>query len=227
MQNEPELKLAQNVASLLRIARIRGEPVAIGPASAELRDEIEQLRSTLAARYAGQSPGDIEGLGPARELYRSFRIDPTHTRPSSEALLRRVLQGKPFPCLLNAVDLCNLLSLQFLLPLGLYDAEKIEGSVSLRRGLTGESYAGIRKEAVSLEGRPVLEDSLGPFGNPSSDSLRTSITGSTRKLWLVIFAPGSFSRTTLEEYSRRAADAMATHLSGALACVETEAEILP
>jgi DNA/RNA-binding domain of Phe-tRNA-synthetase-like protein len=124
-------------------------------------------------------------------------------------LLRRLLLGRPFPRILNAVDLCNLLSLQFLLPLGLYDAERIRGSVILRRGLAGKSYAGIRKEAVSLEGRPLLEDSVGPFGNPTSDSLRTAITPSTRRLWLVIFAPASLPRATLGEFSQIAGDSMA------------------
>lgn len=227
MQGPAELRLSPDVAKLVRIARIHAEPVAIKPASPELISETERLRDALAARYTGRSPGDIEGLGHARELYRSFRIDPTHTRPSSEALLRRLLQGKLFPRILNAVDLCNLLSLEFLLPLGLYDAEKIQGPVTLRRGLPGESYAGIRKEQVSLEGRPVLEDSSGPFGNPTSDSLRTAITYSTRRLWLVIFAPGSFPRAKLEEFSQRARDAMALHLSEAGGLVESGSEIYP
>jgi DNA/RNA-binding domain of Phe-tRNA-synthetase-like protein len=225
VQNPTELKLSPDVAKLVRIARIHAEPVAIKPASLELLREMERLRDALVARYAGRSPGDIEGLGHARELYRSFRIDPTHTRPSSEALLRRLLQGKPFPQILNAVDLCNLLSLEFLLPLGLYDAERIQGPVVLRRGLPGESYAGIRKEQVSLEGRPVLEDSAGPFGNPTSDSLRTAITLSTCRLWLVIFAPGTFPRAKLEEFSQIAEDAMAMHLSEAGGRMESGSEI--
>lgn len=85
---------------------------------------------------------------------------------------------------------------------------------------------GIRKEAVSLEGRPVLEDSIGPFGNPTSDSLRTAITLSTQGLWLVIFAPGSFPRAMLEEFSRNARDAMALHLPEPVGRVETALEIL-
>ncbi|MCI0568624.1 MAG: hypothetical protein L0Z52_10660 [Acidobacteria bacterium] len=227
MESRPELKLSPDVASQVRIARIVAEPVAIKPSTDRLLGEIERLRDALVARHAGRAPGEIEGLGHARELYRSFRIDPTHTRPSSEALLRRLLQGKPFPQILNAVDLCNLLSLQFLLPLGLYDAERIQGPVVLRRGLPAESYAGIHKEAVNLEGRPVLEDSVGPFGNPTSDSLRTAITLSTHRLWLVIFAPGSFPRAMLEEFSRIARDAMAMHLPEAGSRVETAMEILP
>ena len=129
--------------------------------------------------------------------------------------------------ILNAVDLCNLLSLQFLLPLGLYDAGKIAGEVTLRRGAPGESYPGIRKEEVHLEGRPVLSDAEGPFGNPTSDSLRTSVTLDTRSLWLMIFAPAGFPRETMEGFVRRAAEGITRHLSPAGGTAVTETEILP
>jgi DNA/RNA-binding domain of Phe-tRNA-synthetase-like protein len=174
---------------------------------------MEGLSALLAERYAGLAPAEMEALAPARELYRSFGIDPTKTRPSSEALLRRVLKGKPLPAILNAVDLCNFLSLKFMLPLGLYDSEKIDGAVVLRKGRPGESFAGIRKGDVHLEGRPVLVDRRGPFGNPTSDSLRTSVDDATSALWLVIFAPASLARGVMEEHVAEAGAMMRRHLS--------------
>src|SRR6059036_3454622 len=128
-------------------------PVAVGPAGEALVAEMETTAAGLLSVYAGQSPGGIPGLAPGRELYRAFGMDPTHTRPSSEALLRRVLQGKGLPRIFNAVDLCNLLALRYLLPIGLYDAVLVAPPVRLRRGHPGESYPGIRKEEVHLEGR--------------------------------------------------------------------------
>jgi DNA/RNA-binding domain of Phe-tRNA-synthetase-like protein len=221
------VRLAEEVKPLLRAGLVRAHPVAVGPAGPDLLGEMERTAAALAAEHAGRQPSEIPGLGPARDLYRAFRIDPTRTRPSSEALLRRVLQGKPLPRILSAVDLCNLLSLQFLLPLGLYDSGKIAGDVTLRRGAPGESYPGIRKDDVHVEGRPVLVDSEGPFGNPTSDSFRTCVTPDTRSLWLVIFAPAAFSRATLESYTLRAADAIIRHLSPAGTTAATEMENLP
>ena len=221
------MRLAEELKSLLRLGLVRAAPVAVGPAGSDLLAEMERMAASLAAEHAGRQPSEIPGLGPARDLYRAFRIDPTRTRPSSEALLRRVLQGKPLPRILNAVDLCNLLSLQFLLPLGLYDAGKIAGEVTLRRGMAGESYPGIRKDDVHLEGRPVLVDSEGPFGNPTSDSFRTSVTPDTRSLWLLIFAPAGFPRATLESCAARAGEAITRHLSLAGETAVTEIEVLP
>ncbi len=187
-------------------------PVRVGPAGASLEAEIGALMARMIAAHAGQSPSSIDGLAPARRLYRALGIDPTSTRPSSEALLRRILQGKPFPSVNSAVEVCNLCSTSFLLPIGLYDAAKIRSAVTLRRGEPGESYPGIRKDAVNVAGRPVLVDEVGPFGNPTSDSLRTSVTESTSSLFMVIFAPADYAQTALDAHVAFAIEAISRHL---------------
>ncbi len=199
----------------------------MGPAAEALEAEIAATCAALAARHAGKAPGEIPGLAPARELYKAFGIDPTRTRPSSESLLRRVLQGKPFPRILNAVDVCNLCAVEFLLPIGLYDAAALRGAVTLRRGDPGESYAGIRKDDVHLEGRPTLSDEEGPFGNPTSDSLRACVTEQTRSLWMVIFAPASYSRGLLEQHARRAGELIERHLAPPGEQVWTASRVVP
>jgi DNA/RNA-binding domain of Phe-tRNA-synthetase-like protein len=209
------MRLDAALRGAVRVGAIEAAPVAVGDAAEPLLEEIEICARELRRNYAGLQPAQIDGLSAARELYKSFGIDPTKRRPSSEALLRRVLKGQPLPRICNAVDLCNLLSLQFLLPLGLYDARQIDGEVMLRRGATGESYSGIRKDAVHLDGHPVLVDRQGPFGNPTSDSLRTSVGPETRRICLVIFAPHSTAAEVMTEHVRSARSAMERHLSPA------------
>ncbi len=149
-----------------------------------------ELATRLRARFATLSVGQVEGVAHARRLYRSFGIDPTSTRPSSEALLKRALQGKELYHLNNVVDAGNLASLKTLLPIGLYDREKIEGEVAwIREGLPAEEYPGIRKGPVHLEGRLCIADELGAFGSPTSDSSRTRVTASSSRLLAVVFAP--------------------------------------
>jgi DNA/RNA-binding domain of Phe-tRNA-synthetase-like protein len=213
-EHRAPVRLHEELVGLVRLGVVLAEPIVVGPASAKLTGEMNRLAEELRERWAGRAPAEIEPLRPARELYRAFGIDPTKTRPSSEALLRRVLRGESLPRILNAVDVCNLLSARFLLPMGLYDAAKIDGEVLLRRGATGESYAGIRKDDVHLDGRPVLVDRRGPFGNPTSDSLRTSVDSSTRVLTLVIFAPpASVADAVLLEHVARAQETMERHLA--------------
>ena len=209
----PALSINGGLADVVRVGLVHADPVAVGPAGAPLEAEIEATCAALLRGHAGKPPSEIPGLQPARDLYRAFGIDPTRTRPSSEALLRRVLQGKGMPRILNAVDICNLCALRFLLSIGLYDAARIRGAVTLRRGRPGEEYAGIRKDAVHLEGRPVLADDEGPFGNPTSDSLRTSVTPETRTLWMVIFAPASYEPRRMERHVEEARALIAAHLA--------------
>jgi len=124
-----------------------------------------------------------------RTMYKRLGLDPTKTRPSSEALLRRVRRGDTLPRINSMVDVCNWCSFEFQLPYGLYDAAQIQGDVTLRIGRDGESYPGIRKDDVNVGGRIALVDAVGPFGNPTSDSARTMVTTETRRGLLVVFAP--------------------------------------
>ena len=222
-----ELRVDDDVRRLVRAGVVHASPVAIGPAGAALLAEMEDLAAALQAAHAGLAPGSIPGLAAARDLYRSFGMDPTHTRPSSEALLRRVLQGKGLPRISNAVDLCNLCALRYLLPIGLYDAARVTPPVTLRRGLPGETFAGIRKDEVRLEGRPVLSDTGGPFGNPTSDSLRTSVGGTTRALVMVIFAPAGCPVARLGEHVADARRSIARHLAPPDAEVLTSEAVVP
>jgi len=152
--------------------------------------ELADLAAGLRERFRARSVGQVDGVAHARRLYRSFGIDPTRTRPSSEALLKRALQGKELYHLNNVVDAGNLASLKTLLPIGLYDRAKIEGeNASIREGLSGEEYPGIRKGPVHLEGRLCIADKKGAFGSPTSDSSRTCVTAFTTTLLAIVFAP--------------------------------------
>jgi DNA/RNA-binding domain of Phe-tRNA-synthetase-like protein len=147
--------------------------------------ELEVARATQAARS-----GEVGDVGAARALYRRFGIDPTRVRPSSEALLRRIKKGEPFPRINSLVDVANAMSVQLQVPVGLYDLEKVSGGeLVVRLGKEGESYTGIGKERVNVAGRICVADATGPCGNPTSDSARTMITTETERAAWIYFLP--------------------------------------
>ena len=150
-------------------------------------DFHQEVESALAAARSGHT-GDVKH---ARELYRRFGVDPTRHRPSSEALLRRARRGE-WPRLNSLVDVANVMSLRLQVPVGLHDLDQVEGEeLVLRTGAAGESYPGIGKERVNVEGRLCLADAAGPCGNPSADSARTQITTATeRALWIYYLPVG-------------------------------------
>ncbi len=183
------------VASIVRPAWLVIERAAV-----VARDERmdEPLRLAAAAMRAPETPDQAETIAAVRAMYKRVGLDPTKTRPSSEALLRRVRKGGDLPRINSLVDVVNWCSLESQLPFGLYDLDRIDGDVVLRLGRDGEEYAGIRKDAVHVAGRLTLADAAGPFGNPSSDSARTMVTTGTTRALVVIFAPAPLAASVAE-----------------------------
>jgi DNA/RNA-binding domain of Phe-tRNA-synthetase-like protein/ureidoglycolate hydrolase len=173
----------------LKLACLALDRLEVGESGAPLREEGERLARALRAQWGAASPSDVPGLAPVRDVYKALGIDPTHVRPSSEALLRRVLQGKPLYRVNSLVDALNLCSLRTLVPFGAYDRARVAGPLVLRRGRGGEAYEGIGRARVGVEGRPVLADREGPFGNPTAGAMRTRITSATTRALVVLYLP--------------------------------------
>lgn len=147
---------------------------------------LDPLLAEAEARVRLSPPAESAAV---RAMYKRVGLDPTKTRPSNEALLRRVRKGDTIPRINSLVDIVNWCSLEFQLPYGLYDLSKIVGAVTMRLGTAGESYPGIRKDDVNVGGRITMADSVGAFGNPTSDSARTMVTTAATEALVVVYAP--------------------------------------
>jgi len=152
----------------------------------ELRDCEEKILK-LAEPKAVLEAGAILAT---RAAYKALGKDPARYRGSAEALLRRVIAGKGLPRIKNVVDVINLVSVESRLPVGLYDLANVQGDILFRAGRVGETYKGIGKYDLNLEGLPVFCDEVGPHGSPTSDSERTMVTLETRKVMAIIISFG-------------------------------------
>jgi DNA/RNA-binding domain of Phe-tRNA-synthetase-like protein len=203
--------LAPDLSAIVR-------PAVLWLDGATVVERDPRMDGPLAAAESAMRVRPPEEIAAVRTMYKRVGLDPTKTRPSSEALLRRVRKGDSLPRINSMVDVCNWCSLEFQLPYGLYDAAHIDGDVELRIGRDGESYPGIRKDAVHVDGRIALADRLGPFGNPTSDSARTMVTTATTQAMLVVFAPRELNSRKLTQVldatSRRMADFTGCHEAG-------------
>jgi DNA/RNA-binding domain of Phe-tRNA-synthetase-like protein len=200
-----EFAIDPALAGRVRLGLLLIEGVSVRENDAALAARVDAECAALRARYGEGKSSEVPGTEDARTLYKALGMDPTKTRPSNEALLRRALKGESLYRINTLVDALNLASLREQLPFGLYDADRIVGAVRLRLGAAGEAYEGIRKGSVGAEGRPVLVDAEGPFGNPSSDSLRTSITLATTRCLVVAYAPAGYSAARLDGVLERTA----------------------
>jgi DNA/RNA-binding domain of Phe-tRNA-synthetase-like protein len=188
-----EFELGPDVEGRVRIGLLTLEGVSVRAGDPVLDAEVDGTCASFRERYGQGKSSEVPGAADARTLYKALGMDPTKTRPSNEALLRRALKGETLYRINTLVDALNLVSLRVQLPFGLYDLDRVKTPVVLRKGSAGEGYEGIRKGFVNVEARPVLVDAEGPFGNPTSDSARTMITLETRNALVVAYAPAGYN----------------------------------
>lgn len=155
--------------------------------SQPLWDEINTLEANFKAELTTETLKDISGIAATRRVYRACGKDPSRYRPASEALIRRVLQGKALYQIDTLVDLINLASMAFGYSIGGFDADKFVGNtLTLGIGKEGEPYEGIGRGMINIHGMPVYRDEMGGVGTPTSDHERTKITIDTTHLLVLI-----------------------------------------
>lgn len=217
----PTIEIDETLRGVLTLGWLEADGVQHAPLPEAYGQECAEVIARLRAKFAGRQAGDIPGVAENRTMFHRLGIDPTKTRPSSEALLRRVLKGQDLPVIDPVVDVCNLASLEYQLPLGLYDRAQVRGPVFARLGRKGEGYDGIRKGHVNLSERPLLADDDGAFGAPTSDSARTQITESTNALLVIVYRPLARPGEDLSSMLGRVADLLARWCGATVRLVHT------
>jgi len=154
---------------------------------AELWDEIHRMEERSCRELTTESLKDLPSIAATRRVYKACGKDPSRYRPASEALIRRMLQGKELYQIDTLVDLINAASIAYGYSIGGFDASKFVGdTLTLGIGREGEPYEGIGRGMLNIAGLPVYRDAQGGVGTPTSDNERTKITIGTRHLVVLI-----------------------------------------
>jgi DNA/RNA-binding domain of Phe-tRNA-synthetase-like protein len=154
--------------------------------TAELKSREEEILRLPEPRAVLESTPVLS----TRAAYKALGKDPARYRGSAEALLRRVIANKGLPRINAVVDVINLVSVESRLPVGLYDLAAVNGEIVFRAGRAGETYKGIGKYDLNLEGLPLFADAIGPHGSATSDSERSMVTASTKSIVALIVSFG-------------------------------------
>lgn len=206
-----QLQLPGVKLGLVELENVRVEPMV--PALVEEMNAVcERIRRQTSVEQVSQ----LDSVRQVRHMFHVWGLDPTRYRPSSEALLRRVAQGKGLYRISNVVDVCNLGSIETGWSYGLYDTAHVRPPITMRLGGPGETYEGIGKQTWHLAGRPVLADGEGPFGSPISDSTRTMIREGTRGVLAVIYAPAGSPDAEVQRALDRFAERLARYAEARL-----------
>ena len=152
-----------------------------------LWDEIHELGERYRATLTTESLKEMTSIAATRRVYKACGKDPSRYRPASEALIRRMLQGKELYQIDTLVDLINLASIRYGYSIGGFDASKFVGdTLTLGIGREGEPYEGIGRGMINIHGLPVYRDQQGGVGTPTSDNERTKIELKTTHLVVLI-----------------------------------------
>ena len=174
-------KLGIRVALLTACSRGRSAPSA---SSGALDSEVARLLEELREMYTLDSLREDPVVRAYRSFYWRIGVDPTKTRPSSEALVRRALRGR-WPRISPVVDAGNIASARSMVPIGLYDLDSFEPPARLALSSGGELFEPIGGGEERLpRGLPILVDSRGVVMHlyPHRDSRRTMIRKTTTRL---------------------------------------------
>ncbi len=163
-----------------------GRPVSkLDPGA--LDSEVEELLQYLRQRYSLESLRDDPIVRAYRDFYWRIGIDPTKTRPSSEALVRRALRGR-WPRINPVVDAGNIASAKYMVPVGIYDMDSFHPPAEIRLSRGEEVFLPIggREEKIK-SGVPIMVDSRGVVMHlyPHRDSRYTMIRDTTRRVLIV------------------------------------------
>lgn len=174
--------------------------------------ELNSCEQAILRLSEPRSVLDSPRILATRAAYKALGKDPARYRGSAEALLRRVIAGKGLPRINAVVDIINLVSVESRLPIGLYDLAHVSGDIVFRAGRAGETYKGIGKYDLNLEGLPVFSDALGPHGSPTSDSERTMVTSGTREVLAIIISFGG--NMEIDRWTQRMSELFMQYASG-------------
>ena len=175
--------------------------VETGASPAALLEEIKTRENEIQKLPFPRGVLESPQVEATRKAYKVLGKDPARYRGSAEALLRRVVAGKGLPQINAVVDVINLVSVESRLPIGLYDLTHVTGEIVFRAGRAGETYKGIGKYDLNLEGLPIFCDAAGPHGSPTSDSERTMVTAATKQVLGIIISFGG--EQGLERWAQR------------------------
>lgn len=126
---------------------ILARDVKNGPTPAPLQALYEAEQQQVLQRISTTPLSQIESLAAWRRAFRGFGVDPTQYRSASEALLRRLTKKGNIPSINLLVDLGNLVSIRYGLPVAVFERSTLQGTVTVHFADGSELYSELGESA--------------------------------------------------------------------------------
>lgn len=170
-----------------KIGIIHYDQIVVGNSPQMVKGRFQLFQESIYFDLEGKNVTELDGIKEWRQIFKKVGKDPNRYRHSAEALYRRVQKQNYIQPVHSAIDINNFFSLQYQVPMGIYDAKKISGDVIIRIGEDHEEYMGLNGRVNPAKNLIISADSKGPFGSPFVDSERTSVTAETTSAVQIIY----------------------------------------
>ncbi|MGO1060642.1 B3/B4 domain-containing protein [Planococcus sp. FY231025] len=204
-----ELTINPKIIEILpdfKIGTIHYNNITVSDSPQMLKGRLQLFQEQLFFDLEDKEITDFPGLLEWQLIWKALGADPSRYRPSAEALFRRIKKQNYLPSIHSAVDMNSFLSLQYEIPLGLYDADQIDGNVEIALGTPADQFEGLNNRLNTLTNIPVSKDDQGAFGSPYVDSRRTAVTDRTTNALHIFYLRPSMERDTALELLQAAAN---------------------
>ncbi|EGA89771.1 hypothetical protein GPDM_08905 [Planococcus donghaensis MPA1U2] len=179
-----------------KIGVIHYNNITVSDSPQMLKGRLQLFQEQLYFELEDKEITDFPGLLEWQLIWKALGSDPSRYRPSAEALYRRIKKQNYLAAINSAVDMNSFLSLQYEIPLGLYDADKVEGDIEIAVGTSTDRYEGLNNRINTLTGILVSKDAQGAFGSPYVDSKRTAVTEQTKNAVHIFYLRPSMAKDT-------------------------------
>ncbi|WP_077211037.1 B3/4 domain-containing protein [Bacillus dakarensis] len=197
-----EVMISPHICSRIsnfKIGIIQYENIEVAESPQMLKGRLQLFQESLYFELEDKTVTSLEGISEWRSLFKALGKDPNRYRHSAEAMYRRVQKHNFLTPVNSAIDLNNFFSLQYQIPLGIYDMNSLEGDLMIRAGDQGEEYLGLNGRMNSLESLIVSADQQGPFGSPFVDSKRSAVSNETTQAIHIVYLRPSMKDEDAEQ----------------------------
>lgn len=142
-----DARIIENYPSLvagLIVARDLSNP----PSPPDLREAYLAEQAAVKARIGNTPLSELPSLSAWRRAFSAFGVSPTRYRSAAEALLRRLTKKGDIPCINTLVDIGNLVSIRYGLPVAVMDTQQIALPISVHYSDGSEAYTELSSAEV-------------------------------------------------------------------------------
>ncbi len=134
-----------------------------GPTPDDLRTQFETEQQGVLERNGDTPLSELPSIAAWRRAFSQFGVKPTQYRSACEALLRRLTKRGDIPSINTLVDIGNLVSIRYALPVAVFDTRAVEGTVTVHLADGSERFRELGSDEIlhPEPGEVVFSDETG------------------------------------------------------------------